>query len=108
MAVDVGDEVKRGQLLFEDRKNPGVLFTAPGAGKVTAINRGAKRALLTMVIELSDAEKSGTLSDNDHVSFESYTGKAGDELTGEEFVPSDDLLSITVPARSSRVLVWNP
>jgi neopullulanase len=31
-----------------------------------------------------------------------------DELTGEEFVPSDDLLSITIPARSSRVLVWNP
>lgn len=84
MAVEVGDEVKRGQLLCEDRKNPGVLFTSPGAGKVTAINRGAKRALLSMVIELSDAEKSGTLSDADHVSFESYTGKPSDELTGEE------------------------
>ena len=67
MAVDVGDEVKRGQLLFEDRKNPGVLFTSPGAGTVTAINRGAKRALLSMVIELNDAEKSGNLSDDDQV-----------------------------------------
>ena len=84
MAVEVGDEVKRGQLLFEDRKNPGGLFTAPGAGKVTAINRGAKRALLSLVIELNDAEKSGNLGDNDHVNFESYTGKAADELSGEE------------------------
>ena len=84
MAVDVGDQVKRGQLLFEDRKNPGVLFTSPGAGTVTAINRGAKRALLSMVIELNDAEKSGNLSDDDQVSFESYSGKAADELTGEE------------------------
>ena len=31
-----------------------------------------------------------------------------DKLTGEEFEPSDDLLSITIPARSSRVLIWNP
>ena len=28
MEVQVGDTVKRGQLLLEDRKNPGVLFTA--------------------------------------------------------------------------------
>ncbi len=34
MHVDVGDGVSRGQLLFEDKKNPGVRFTAPGAGKV--------------------------------------------------------------------------
>ena len=91
MAVEVGDEVKRGQLLFEDRKNPGVLFTAPGAGKVTAINRGAKRALLSLVIELNDAEKSGNLGDNDHVSFESYTGKAADEL--EAMVQSSHMKS---------------
>jgi len=82
MAVDVGDEVKCGQLLFDDRKNPGVLFTAPGAGKVVAVNRGAKRALLSLVIELSEAEKSGNAGD--HVSFDSYTGKKADELTGEE------------------------
>ncbi len=27
MAVEVGDAVKLGQLLFEDKKNPGVRFT---------------------------------------------------------------------------------
>lgn len=84
MAVDVDDVVKRGQLLFDDRKNPGVRFTSPGAGKVVAVNRGAKRALLSLVIELSDSEKSGELTDADHQTFESFSGKPADDLTGEE------------------------
>ena len=29
MLVEEGDEVKLGQALFEDKKNPGVLFTSP-------------------------------------------------------------------------------
>ncbi|MGF1788900.1 NADH:ubiquinone reductase (Na(+)-transporting) subunit A, partial [Photobacterium swingsii] len=45
MHTRVGDVVKKGQVLFEDKKNPGVKFTAPAAGKVTEINRGAKRVL---------------------------------------------------------------
>ena len=45
MRVKVGDEVRRGQVLFEDRKTEGVRFTSPGAGTVAAINRGARRAL---------------------------------------------------------------
>lgn len=57
MAVEEGDEVKIGQLLFEDRKTDGVRFTAPGAGKVVAINRGERRALQSVVIELSDDEE---------------------------------------------------
>jgi Na+-transporting NADH:ubiquinone oxidoreductase subunit A len=51
MEVSVGDIVKKGQLLFSDKKTPGVLYTAPAAGKVTEVNRGAKRAFLSMVIE---------------------------------------------------------
>ncbi len=51
MMVQVGDSVKRGQKLFEDKKNPGVFFTAPIAGKVSAIHRGAKRMLLSVVID---------------------------------------------------------
>ena len=57
MHCKVGDEVKRGQLLFEDRKNEGVKFTAPAAGKITAINRGEKRAFQSLVIELSETER---------------------------------------------------
>ena len=47
-----GDTVKLGQVLFEDKKNPGVKFTAPGAGTVKTIHRGAKRVLQSVVIDL--------------------------------------------------------
>ena len=53
MLVQEGETVKLGQKLFEDKKNPGVFITAPGAGEVTAINRGAKRVLQSVVINLS-------------------------------------------------------
>ena len=53
MAVEVGDTVKKGQVLFEDKKNPGVKFTAPIAGTVKEINRGAKRVLQSVVIAAS-------------------------------------------------------
>lgn len=51
MLVEVGDKVKKGQGLFEDKKNPGVKFTAAISGTVTHINRGAKRVLQSVVIE---------------------------------------------------------
>jgi len=61
MMVSEGDAVKLGQILFSDKKNPGVNFTSPGAGVVKAINRGAKRALQSVVIELQgNAEESFT------------------------------------------------
>ncbi|KXI30281.1 Na(+)-translocating NADH-quinone reductase subunit A [Paraglaciecola hydrolytica] len=53
MHVQEGDVVKKGQILFEDKKNPGVMFTAPAAGKVVEINRGAKRVLQSVVIEIA-------------------------------------------------------
>jgi len=57
MLVSEGDAVKLGQILFSDKKNPGVNFTAPGAGKIKAVNRGAKRALQSVVIELAGDEQ---------------------------------------------------
>ena len=56
MAVEVGDTVKKGQVLFEDKKNPGVKFTAPLAGTVKEINRGAKRVLQSVVIEAAGSD----------------------------------------------------
>ncbi|MDR0736047.1 MAG: Na(+)-translocating NADH-quinone reductase subunit A [Zoogloeaceae bacterium] len=52
MAVQVGDRVKLGQVLFSDKKTLGVHFTAPGAGVVSAIHRGARRAFNSIVIDL--------------------------------------------------------
>ncbi len=56
MAVQVGDRVKRGQLLFSDKKTPGVLYTAPAAGVVSAIHRGEKRVLQSVVIDVEGDE----------------------------------------------------
>ncbi len=83
MRIQVGDEVKRGQVLFEDRKTPGVLFTAPGAGTVQAIHRGERRALLSVVIALSDAEKNGGEA-TEEVAYESFTGKDPAGLSSDE------------------------
>ena len=52
MLVAEGDKVKLGQVLFTDKQNPGVNFTSPGAGVVKAINRGDRRVLQSVVIEL--------------------------------------------------------
>lgn len=57
MEVRVGDRVKLGQRLFTDKKTPGVFFTSPGAGVVAAINRGEKRLLQSVVIELDGDEE---------------------------------------------------
>lgn len=56
MAVQVGDRVRLGQLLFSDKRNPGVHFTAPGAGVVSAIHRGEQRVLQSVVIDLDGDE----------------------------------------------------
>ena len=57
MMVAEGDKVKLGQILFSDKKNPGINFTAPGAGVVKAIHRGAKRVLQSVVIELNGKQE---------------------------------------------------
>ncbi len=66
MHARVGDEVKKGQVLFADKKNPGVLFTAPASGKVIEVNRGAKRVLQSVVIEVAGEEQ---------ITFDSYDSK---------------------------------
>lgn len=77
MKVNEGDTVKLGQILFEDKKTPGVVYTAPGAGKVTAINRGAKRVLQSVVIELEG---------DDEETFETYSEQELTDLSREKIV----------------------
>lgn len=57
--VAVGDQVVRGQALFCHKDNPEVLYTAPLGGRVHAVNRGARRVLQTVVIEVGDASDTG-------------------------------------------------
>ncbi|MEE9655088.1 Na(+)-translocating NADH-quinone reductase subunit A [Kluyvera ascorbata] len=68
MAVKEGDRVAKGQLLFEDKKIPGVRFTAPASGIVSAIHRGERRVLQSVVIDIEG---------DDAVGFNAY---APDEL----------------------------
>jgi len=65
MMVAEGDKVKLGQVLFSDKQNPGVNITAPGAGIVTAIHRGERRALLSVVIELKGKDQETFASYNE-------------------------------------------
>jgi Na+-transporting NADH:ubiquinone oxidoreductase subunit A len=57
MLVQVGDKVSKGQPLFEDKKTPGVIFTAPASGVVREINRGEKRVFQSLVIEITGQDK---------------------------------------------------
>lgn len=69
MKVKEGDSVKKGQVLFEDKKNPGVLFTSPACGTVTSINRGEKRVLQSVVIKIDgDDEVAFTRYEPDQLS----------------------------------------
>ena len=81
MHVSVGDDVRRGQLLFEDKKTPRVRYTAPASGKVTTVNRGARRVLQSVVIQFDQAELAGG---SDSVEFSAYQGSAPGALTGEQ------------------------
>jgi Na+-transporting NADH:ubiquinone oxidoreductase subunit A len=62
MLVAEGDKVKLGQALFEHKKLPGVRITAPGAGTVRAIHRGAQRLLQSVVIRLDETEDEETFT----------------------------------------------
>lgn len=57
MLVSPGDEVKIGQPLFEDKKNPGVIYTSPAGGQVVAAHRGPKRKFESIEIEVADDQR---------------------------------------------------
>lgn len=75
MFVKPGDAVRRGQAVFEDKKDPGVMFTSPAAGTVLAVNRGERRAFQSVVIELSDGERKGSPASDEFANFEHHTAK---------------------------------
>lgn len=75
LQVQEGDRVKLGQSLFVDKKHPEIKYTSPGCGTVKAINRGARRALLSVVIELEGDEEE---------SFASYPASGLEDLTSDQ------------------------
>ncbi|PAU66399.1 NADH:ubiquinone reductase (Na(+)-transporting) subunit A [Pseudomonas sp. PIC25] len=75
MQVQVGDRVKLGQVLFSDKKTPGVHYTAPAAGVVSAIHRGEKRVLQSVVIDIDGDEQE---------TFAQYPASQLDSLSSEQ------------------------
>ncbi len=75
MAVQVGDRVKKGQVVFTDKKTEGVQYTAPASGVVKAVNRGDRRKFLSLVIEIDGSEEE---------TFTSYSADKLSSLTAEQ------------------------
>ena len=76
LRVQEGDQVKIGSPIWVDKSREEVVISSPGAGKVVAINRGERRALQSVVIELSAGEE--------YQQFSSYSGKKLEELGRED------------------------
>lgn len=66
MHVEEGDDVKVGTVLFHDKNNEKIVFTSPVSGKVKAIVRGEKRAILQVVIENDGKNEAIDFSDIDN------------------------------------------
>jgi Na+-transporting NADH:ubiquinone oxidoreductase subunit A len=77
MLVEEGDKVALGQPLFTDKKNPGVQFTAPAAGTVSAINRGHRRKLVSVVIDIEG---------DDAIEFKRYSAQELNNLQRQDVV----------------------
>ncbi len=75
MQVKVGDRVKLGQVIFTDKKTEGVAFTAPAAGLIKEINRGERRVLQSVVIEIDG---------DDAVEFNQYPASELASLSAEQ------------------------
>ena len=84
--VSPGDTVVRGQVLFHDKRTPDVRYTAPVAGTVVGVHRGDRRALRSVVIEASRAEREGR--DPETARFPAFSGRHPSGM------PADDVRAL--------------
>ncbi len=73
VVVRTGDKVKAGSVLVIDKTHPEIKFVSPVSGEVTAINRGEKRKVLSIIVK-PDAENQ----------YEDFGKKNVSALQGEE------------------------
>ena len=69
----VGDKVKAGSALMFDKNRPEIKFVSPVSGEVTAVNRGEKRKVLSIVVK-ADAQ----------IEYEDFGKKSVSSLKSEE------------------------
>lgn len=75
MLVAEGDVVKKGQVLFTDKKMPEVAFTSPVNGMILRINRGEKRSFISIEIQATGS---------DEITFASYSANQLQNLNRDE------------------------
>ena len=51
VVAKVGEKVKAGSVLMTDKNRPEIKFVSPVSGEVTAVNRGEKRKVLSIVVK---------------------------------------------------------
>ena len=73
VVAKVGDKVKAGSVLMIDKNRPEIKFVSPVSGEVTAVNRGAKRKVLSIVVT-PDAQ----------IEYEEFGNKNVASLKGDE------------------------
>ena len=56
LKVKIGDKVKVGTPIFEDKRNPNLIFLSPGGGKITTIELGPRRVIKKVVVALDEDE----------------------------------------------------
>lgn len=72
LLVQVGDVVSAGQPVYQDRKQEAIRVVAPVAGRVVAVNRGDRRVILSVEIEVDTSATVPSASP-----FESWSERAG-------------------------------
>lgn len=56
LLVQPGDVVRRGQPLWHDRTHPALVVTSPAGGVVSAVHRGDRRALQSIVVTIDERD----------------------------------------------------
>ena len=91
LLVKVGDKVKAGTPLFFNKYNQEVLFSSPVSGEVSAINRGEKRKVLSVVVKADAVQE-----------YESF------EIKPLESCSSEDVKSVLLSAGLWPMIIQRP
>jgi len=78
LAVEAGDKVKVGTVLYYDKDNEDIRFTSPASGVVVEIVRGERRAIEAVVVETDGRQTKERIN---------LPKKSISSLTGEEVIP---------------------
>jgi Na+-transporting NADH:ubiquinone oxidoreductase subunit A len=80
LLCEPGDEVKSGAAVMRDLRRPEIRFSAPVSGRISRIERGARRKLISLQIDVDDslaATRFAPPASNDGVAIRSFMLESG-------------------------------